>query len=173
MSFLSRSDDRQPLEVGGYGRSERRARRRPGARVGVAAGAAVLVALPALRGVFSANVTLNADTGIEFGQGVSPLVTCDAGVQIAVGTVWNDTDQAFEVDRFTVSGIDGVNCAGKTLTLSAYATATPVAVCATGCSADGKSFTVQIASSTTTVTFESVVPGLLPSAFTNLAVTTS
>ena len=72
-----------------------------------------------LGGVFAANITI-ASNGIEFGQGVAAVTTCDTAISSAVDQTYNNGASTFYVSRVTLTGINTTSgaCGGKTLKVS-------------------------------------------------------
>jgi hypothetical protein len=72
-----------------------------------------------LGGVFAANITI-ASNGIEFGQGVAAVTTCDTTITSSIDQEYDNARTTFDVTRVTLSGIDVNNaaCGGKTLKVS-------------------------------------------------------
>lgn len=72
-----------------------------------------------LGGVFAANITI-ASNGIEFGQGVAAVTTCDDTISSSIEQEYDNGRTTFDVTRVTLSGIDINNskCGGKTLKVS-------------------------------------------------------
>jgi hypothetical protein len=65
-----------------------------------------------LGGVFAANITINSN-GIEFGQGVATVGTCDQTINTSIEQSFDNT--TFNVTRVGLSNIDPSACAGKEL----------------------------------------------------------
>jgi hypothetical protein len=77
-----------------------------------------------LRSTFAANISLNADTPVEFGQGVAQTTACDDHITITpFSTFVNATGAgAHMFTSLKISGIDSSSdkCAGKTFVIKAY-----------------------------------------------------
>jgi hypothetical protein len=91
-------------------------------------GTGVLVGALALGSTFAANINLNTDNNVEFGQGVVTAAACDTTVTILpTATYDTNTASSFKVSAVTVKGLglstaaDGPGCKGKVLRIKAYA----------------------------------------------------
>lgn len=88
---------------------------------------AALIAIPGLliAGVFASNtsITLNSGSPISLGAGYTTATTCDAAVTVSAVQSYQGT--AFKVETLTVTGVDGVSCGGKTLSLVSVIGGTP------------------------------------------------
>ena len=58
-----------------------------------------------LGGVFAANITISS-SGIEFGQGVAAVNTCDTTINSAIEQEYDNARTTFDVTRITLSDID-------------------------------------------------------------------
>jgi len=67
-----------------------------------------------LGGVFAANITI-ASNGIEFGQGVAAVATCDTSITTSIEQSYDNGASTFNVSRVGLSNIDPTACAGKKL----------------------------------------------------------
>jgi hypothetical protein len=67
-----------------------------------------------LGGVFAANITI-ASNGIEFGQGVATVTTCDTTINASIEQTFDNNNDAFYVGRIGLTNIDPEQCAGKKL----------------------------------------------------------
>jgi hypothetical protein len=77
----------------------------------------------------AANVTINQNTALEFGQGQVPAIACDQSITTAISEEWNNSTTNFHVKTVTLSGlniaspnpsaiINDQGCGGKTLRVS-------------------------------------------------------
>jgi len=90
-------------------------------------GAGVLVGALALGSTFAANINLNGNNNVEFGQGVVTTAACDPdGITVTpFSTFINASPSAspaarFELGSIVFSGIDTTACDGKTFTIKAF-----------------------------------------------------
>ena len=90
-------------------------------------GAGVLVGALALGSTFAANINLNGNNNVEFGQGVVTTAACDPdGITVTpFSTFINASPSAspaarFELGSIVFSGIDTTACNGKTFTIKAF-----------------------------------------------------
>jgi hypothetical protein len=73
-----------------------------------------------LGSTLAASITLNADTDIEFGQGVAITDACDATIVLTPITAFNNEDDIFELTDVEISDVDPVACADKVFTVKSY-----------------------------------------------------
>jgi len=72
-----------------------------------ALGVSGLAAVTGLGSTFAANISLNNDQAVEFGQGVTQTVACDeGGFTINPVTRYNNSISKFVIDYVEISGID-------------------------------------------------------------------
>jgi hypothetical protein len=89
-------------------------------------GIGALVGALALGTTFAANINLNGENNVEFGQGVVTTAACDSTINVApVSTFVNASPSAspaarFELGSIVFSGIDTTACDGKTFTIKAF-----------------------------------------------------
>jgi hypothetical protein len=125
------------LNFGPSGSSPKKRRNRVALVVGA-------LALAAIGSTFAASISLNNGSSIEYGQGLSQAVACDASGSVTINpqnTFINATGGgAFNLETLTVTDINTANtvhtgiydCAGKYLKVTAYQTGnnnTPVMQC--------------------------------------------
>jgi hypothetical protein len=92
------------------------AKKRPKLVLGIGA----IVATVALGSTLAANITLNIDGGVEFGQGVVTTAACDESITVTpISAFANSSGSgAFNLETINLSGID--TCSGKTLTIKGW-----------------------------------------------------
>jgi hypothetical protein len=89
-------------------------------------GIGALVGALALGTTFAANINLNGNNNVEFGQGVVTTAACDSTINVApVSTFVNASPSAspaarFELGSIVFSGINTTDCDGKTFTIKAF-----------------------------------------------------
>jgi hypothetical protein len=87
---------------------------------------ALLIAIPGLliAGVFASNttITLNNNVPLSLGAGYTTATTCDSAVTVSAAQDY--VGNAFKVTGINVTGIDGADCAQKTLALAAVVNGT-------------------------------------------------
>jgi hypothetical protein len=83
-------------------------------------GIGALFATVALGSTLAANITLNIDGGVEFGQGVVTTAACDESITVTpISAFANSSGSgAFNLETINLSGID--TCSGKTLTIKGW-----------------------------------------------------
>ena len=64
------------------------------------------VSLVGVGSTFAANITLNSDQNVEFGQGVAQTLSCDDQVSINPVSYYDNTSGTFRLDYVEVSGIN-------------------------------------------------------------------
>lgn len=87
-----------------------------------------LVAVVALGSTLAANINLNGNTAVEFGQGVAQTTACDSQILVTpISSFQNDEESGFMFSGLGLSGVDTTDqtnssegCAGKTFTIKAY-----------------------------------------------------
>ena len=124
----------------------------------------LMMAIGLFGSTFAANITINSDQSLEFGQGVLSAAACDSSISIAPGAEF-DNDASSPTFRFktvTLSGVD--TCAGKVLTLRAYNNADDAAL-EIGTSSSGSAY------STIALTWDSSDGGLSTAALDAYTVT--
>ena len=90
----------------------------------IALGAAVLLLIPILGTTFAASIAVNGGSSVQFGQGVASVDACDSAVTIGPAGDYNYGANAFHLETVTITNLDTIACAGKTITLRAYDSAT-------------------------------------------------
>jgi hypothetical protein len=90
----------------------------------IALGAAVLLLIPILGTTFAASIAVNGGSAVQFGQGVASVNACDTAVTIGPAGDYNYASDAFHLETVTISNLDTIACAGKTITLRAYDSST-------------------------------------------------
>jgi hypothetical protein len=86
----------------------------------IALGAAVLLLIPILGTTFAASIAVNGGSSVQFGQGVASVDACDSAVTIGPAGDYNYSANAFHLETVTITNLDTIACAGKTITLRAY-----------------------------------------------------
>jgi hypothetical protein len=112
-----------------------------------------------LGGVFAANITI-ASNGIEFGQGVAAVNTCDTTINSAIEQEYDNARTTFDVTRVTLSGIDlrdasatpgAGGCGGQIIKVSVL-NSSGTAYCAIGNSPADATISKTLSASSTTST---------------------
>ena len=86
-------------------------------------GISALIAVPVIGTTLAANIQINSDEAVQFGQGSITTAACDSGLNIAATSSYSTN---FKVKTITISDIDLTSgCEGKTLTVSVATTASP------------------------------------------------
>jgi hypothetical protein len=86
-------------------------------------GAGVLVGALALGSTFAANINLNGNSDVEFGQGVVTTTACDDdGITVTPFSTFINQAGGGEhrMSSIRISGIDSTSCNGKTFRIKAY-----------------------------------------------------
>lgn len=93
-------------------------------------GLSALVLIPTIGSTLAGSITINAGSGVEFGQGVVNTAACDPDISLAPSsTLTTDSVPVFEILRIQLSNIDSL-CDGKTFRISAYdSSGTAVTLC--------------------------------------------
>lgn len=89
----------------------------------IATGALILGSILFIQGTFAGNISLNSNTGVEFGQGVSQTVACSGNTNLTL-TPYSSFSNSIEsgthyLERITVSNIPTA-CRGADFTIRAY-----------------------------------------------------
>ncbi len=91
----------------------------------------LLIAVAAALGlggtVLAANITINSNQAIEFGQGVAVTAPCDTDMTISPFSVYDESSNNFFLSYIEVSNVAQA-CEGKNLTVSVFAAGTSAAV---------------------------------------------
>jgi len=88
----------------------------------IATGALILGSILFFQGTFAGNISLNSNTGVEFGQGVSQTVACSGSTNLTLtprSSFTNGSPGAHYLNSVTVSNIPD-SCFGVDFTISAY-----------------------------------------------------
>lgn len=99
----------------------------------IATGALILGSILFFQGTFAGNVSLNSDTGIEFGQGITQAVACSGSTNLslkAYSSFANATQTGTHyLEKITVSNIP-TGCRGADFTIRAYgeSSSTPLSI---------------------------------------------
>jgi hypothetical protein len=140
-----------------------------------------------LGGVFAANITI-ASNGIEFGQGVAAVNTCDTQINSAIDQTYSNSSSTFDVSRVTLSDINTTSgaCGGKTLHVSLLdssgagycgidGTDSPTALTLTGTAQDTSSdaITITAGSATQAVVRVTAAANCVASGVSKVTLTTS
>ena len=64
------------------------------------------ISLVGVGSTFAANITLNSDQNVEFGQGVAQTLSCDDQVSINPVSYYDNTSGTFRLDYVEVSGLN-------------------------------------------------------------------
>jgi len=103
-----------------------------GKKLRVLLGIGALAAVTGIGSTLAANITLNNNTDVEFGQGVVTTAACDNTITVApVSAFDNSSDPAvfnlssIELSDIDVSGDPAGVCYGKTLTIKGYGDVDP------------------------------------------------
>lgn len=120
--------------------SPRKSKKKGSSNLKVMTALASVAAVAVLGSTLAANITLNNNASLEFGQGVQLTAACDdSGITIAPGASFVNSSSSFMFKTIALSGIDfasSTNCLNKTFSLSAYdsTTATPLTIATYGAS---------------------------------------
>lgn len=81
----------------------------------------LLIAVGLFGSTFAANISINSDQSLEFGQGVLSAAACDSTINITPAATFDNGSSTgvFRFGEVTLSGVEG-DCVGKVLTLRAY-----------------------------------------------------
>ncbi len=69
-------------------------------------GIAVLALLAGLGNTLAANISLNSDASVEFGQGVAQTSACDSSITVMPQTTFVNATQSFDMTSVELSGVD-------------------------------------------------------------------
>jgi hypothetical protein len=99
----------------------------------IATGALILGSILFFQGTFAGNVSLNSDTGIEFGQGITQAVACSGSTNLSLKAYSSFANAAqtgtHYLEKITVSNIP-TGCRGADFTIRAYgeSSSTPLSI---------------------------------------------
>ena len=132
--------------------SPRKSKKKGSSNLKVMTALASVAAVAVLGSTLAANITLNNNASLEFGQGVQLTAACDGdGITVSPGALFVNASGAgsFMFKTIGLSGIDlrATNyCQGTTFTLGAYdsTTATPLTIATYGASTAVTQATFQI-----------------------------
>lgn len=96
-------------------------------------GLSALVLIPTIGSTLAGSISINAGSGVEFGQGVVNTAACDSAISVAPTSTLNpgsgSTIPFFEILAIRVSLVSST-CDGKTFRISAYdSSGVAVALC--------------------------------------------
>lgn len=116
-------------------------------------GIGALAAVTGIGSTLAANISLNNDVGVEFGQGVVTTAACDANINVApISTFDNTANPAvFELTSIELTDVGG-ECDGKYFTIKAYddTSSTPLTIDA----GQGDSWVVAATTGAMTITLD-------------------
>ena len=78
-----------------------------------------------LGATFAANITINGDNRIEFGQGIYQITSCDQFINVKLKSSNAFSDGLSRVGSIELSGLDVARCAGTSLRLRMYDSSNP------------------------------------------------
>ena len=71
-------------------------------------------------GVFALSITINANSDVEFGQGVAGIMACDQDVTLTPFAAYDGATESFTLSEVVLSDV-GDECVDKTITVGVYA----------------------------------------------------
>ena len=80
----------------------------------------VLLAIGYVASSLAANITLNQNQRIEFGQGVYNLKACDDFINLNLGATAVDQNGISKVNRIFINGFDSNKCKNKNFTIKIF-----------------------------------------------------
>ena len=88
-------------------------------------GVSALVLIPTIGSTLAGSISINAGSGVEFGQGVVSTASCDSSISVAPTSTLTFTTASiplpvFEILSIRVSLVDYAACDGKTFRITAY-----------------------------------------------------
>lgn len=113
-------------------RSSRSNTRKKGGVMPLLSVVAAVALVGGMSSTLAGTITLNSNTGVEFGQGIVTAAACDTSIKLTPTSAY-ETDTAKASTNFVVSslkienlglatgGSDGAGCKGKFITVKAYA----------------------------------------------------
>ena len=84
-------------------------------------GVSALILVPAIGTTLAANISISSGT-VQFGQGTATAAACDSTITVTPNATFIETDNAFKLGSVTVSNLNPVACASKTLRFRFYPT---------------------------------------------------
>ncbi len=84
----------------------------------------VLLLLAGITSTLAANISVNQNNRLEFGQGVYTVAACNGWIQIEV-SYGETVDGSSPISGFVLQGIDPVQCASSTLTFKFFKATNP------------------------------------------------
>jgi len=90
-------------------------------------GVALLVAVPAIGSTLAANITINSNANVEFGQGVTLAAACDDNITLTPYSTFSNevTGGHFQLWKITLSGLAQA-CDAARITLTAWSNSAQV-----------------------------------------------
>lgn len=73
---------------------------------------------------FAINITLNSNSGFEYGQGIYRIASCDQFVAVNLGSTTAYSDGLSRVGNITLQGLDVGRCANTSIRLKLYDSST-------------------------------------------------
>ena len=77
---------------------------------------------------FAINITLNNNSGFEYGQGIYRIASCDQFVAVNLGSTTAYSDGLSRVGNITLQGLDVGRCANTSIRLKLYDSSTASAL---------------------------------------------
>jgi len=83
----------------------------------IALGLAAVILVPTIGSTLAGSIVLNANTGVEFGQGVVTTAACDSSITVTPSSAL--VGSTFIATSIAVTGLANASCNTKTLTIKA------------------------------------------------------
>lgn len=80
----------------------------------------ILLTISYIASTFAANITLNTNNRVEFGQGVYNLKACDDFINLSLGATAADTNGISKVNRIFINGFDKSKCKNRNFTIKIF-----------------------------------------------------
>ncbi len=80
----------------------------------------ILLTLSYIASTFAANITINSNNRVEFGQGVYNLKACDDFINLSLGATSVDTNGISRVNRIFINGFDKAKCKNRNFTIKIF-----------------------------------------------------
>jgi hypothetical protein len=120
-------------------------------------GVSALIVVPVIGTTLAANISINSGT-VQFGQGTATAAACDSTITVTPNASFVEADNAFKLGTVTISTLNPVACASKTLRFRFYPTtgsSDAALTVSTGSGTDDAIIVTMPASGTTAPTAES------------------
>jgi len=89
-------------------------------RLFVVLGVAALVLVPTVGSTLAGSISINGNNSVEFGQGTVMTTGCDDSITITPTSTYDTISSEFVLADITVSGVDGMACAGVFFMIKMY-----------------------------------------------------